>query len=445
MKRRSFTLLGQTAFFLGLLMLVSQLLWLGVAAYFFVRPIQMIHQQYISTVVSLAQTRVERGLVSVGSEAHEQFKIVRDSDPRPDLKTTSDPFLSELIALLQSRFGESVTILKELDGSAMWIRFPVRDEMFWAVVAKGVPPIPYYMLTSVGVAIAVAVAGAYVIIFNLTKQLRALTNAVQAFGRGEPTVPLEETGPLEILNLSKGFNQMAVDLRKLDDDRRIMLAGISHDLKTPLTRLRIAVELAGTSAEPEIAAGMVHDIEDMDSILKQFLDYARDGTEEQPVIGDLNVIAADVCERYRSSGLMIDMRLGQVPTIPLRKLAIYRAIANVVDNAVRYGRDDIRVETLTDGQNVSIVVTDSGPGIRAGIPADYVKAFVRENVSRSELGAGLGLAIVERITRTHGGRLHLENRETGGLLVRIDFPRGDPANGLSRNDAVGASISGTGE
>lgn len=425
MKLRSCSLLGRTAFFLGLLMLVCQLLWLGIAAYFFVRPIDLVYRQNIVTILELAKVQIEQGPGNGGDAPNEYFRIVQNSLPRPKLKAVSGSWIEELLTILRSRFGEAVIMGKELDNSALWIRLPTEQGNFWVIVPKGAPPIPHFMLASVGVSIAVAVAGAYIIIFNLTKRLRTLTNAVQAFGRGEPTIAIEEAGPLEIMNLSKGFNQMAVDLKKLDEDRRIMLAGISHDLKTPLTRLRLAVELATPTAEPELASGMVHDIEDMDSILSQFLDYARDGAEEAPVLTDLNVIVEDVCERYRSSGYEIETRLALIPPLMLRRLAIYRATTNIVDNTVRYGRDGIQVETFADRDTASIIVTDEGPGIKAGVPADYVKAFARENISRSDPGAGLGLAIVERITRIHGGKLHLENRATGGLLVRIDLPRED--------------------
>lgn len=423
------SLLGRTAFYLGLLMLVSQALWLGLAAYYFVKPIERVYGRNILVTVELAYAQVTQGGTAEARRADDEFKIVDDSQPRPPLKRMADSFLDGLLASLRTKYGNTVEILKDTENSVLWIRFPAGSAHYWVTIPKGAPAIPYFMLTSVGVAIAVALLGAYAIIYNLTKQLRALTGAVQAFGRGELTIPIEEKGPLEILNLSRGFNQMAVDLRKLDEDRRIMLAGISHDLKTPLTRLRIAVELAGANADPELASGMVRDIEDMDSILKQFLDYARDGTEEQPVLCDLNVIVADVCERYRSAGHQIDLALSEFPAFSLRKLAIYRAITNIVDNAVRYGRDGIRIETQADGENVRIVVIDRGPGIKAGTPEDYVKAFARETVSRSEPGAGLGLAIVERVVRTHGGRLHLENRTAGGLLVRMDLPTGASGSG----------------
>jgi len=129
----------------------------------------------------------------------------------------------------------------------------------------------------------------------------------------------------------------AVDLRKLDSDRRLLLAGISHDLRTPLTRLRIAVEMLSEHTDRTIAAGIVHDIEDMDSILRQFLDYARDGSEEQPSIGDFNAVVDDVCRRHAKDGASIKVDLGSVPSFAFRALAIRRAVANLVDNAVRYG------------------------------------------------------------------------------------------------------------
>lgn len=438
MMPKPFTLLGRTALFLGLLMLVSQALWFAIAAYFFIRPVDRVYRQNFIMVVEQAKDIVERnhGVVEMGPDAY--FRVVRDEDSPPDLMQTSGTFFPEIGEVLRQRLGGPVTILKQRDKSAVWIRFPAEGGHFWAVVSKGAPPLPAFMLASVGLAIAVAVAGSYAIIFNLTKRLRVLTRAVQAFGRGEPPPPVEEKGPHEIRDLSRGFNQMAADLQKLDEDRRIMLAGISHDLKTPLTRLRIALELVDANVEPELAAGMAHDIEDMDSILKQFLDYARDGAEERPVMADINVIAEDVCERYRAHGHRVEMVLGDLPLLPLRRLAIRRALTNLVENAVRHGRDDVRVETLADDQHVGIVVTDGGPGIKSGAPADYVKAFVRENTSRSEPGAGLGLTIVSRIIRTHGGTLHLENRATGGLLVRINLPRGTSDEDSGRSVPAGS-------
>jgi two-component system osmolarity sensor histidine kinase EnvZ len=270
----------------------------------------------------------------------------------------------------------------------------------------------------VGLEIALAVGGAYLIVFRLTKRLRYVTEAAKAIGQGEPPEILEVSGPEEIRSLSEGFNQMSRDLMKLEADRRLMLAGISHDLRTPLTRMRIAAELANSNVDP----AMVHDIEDMEAILRQFLDYARDGSEEQPAVHDLNDLVQEVGQRFAARGHLIETDLGRVPPFSFRRHSIRRVLDNLIDNAVRYGKSGIRVETRCSSDSVFTTVRDRGPGIHSGNPTDFIKPFAREDVSRSERGAGLGLTIVDRVVRLHGGRLRLENSNGGGLSATIEIP-----------------------
>lgn len=432
MKMLPKTLLGRTALLLGLLMLVSQIVWLACVAYFLIAPIRDAYAQQITAVILLAQETIEQRKASGNPEAAvfsyrpgPGFQIVSDSQPHPRLYASKRWVVPQISRILQQRFGPGVEIRHTGDRSVLWVAFPVKGERFWAVLPKGRPPLPVYMIISVTLGLAASIAAAYLIIYRLTQQLREVTAATRAVGRGEALPPLKETGAEEVLNLSKGFNQMAADLKKLDQDRRLMLAGISHDLKTPLTRLRLAVELAEARTEPELAAGMVHDIEDMDSILQQFLDYARDGTEEQPGLSDLNAIAADVADRYRILGATVALKVSGTVEFPFRKLAIYRVITNIVDNAVRYGRQGIEIETGIRGHHAILVVSDLGPGITSGIPGDFIKPFARENGSRTSLGTGLGLAIVDRVVRTHGGKLQVINREPHGLIVRIELPMAD--------------------
>ncbi len=211
---------------------------------------------------------------------------------------------------------------------------------------------------------------------------------------------------------------MSRDLVKLEADRRLMLAGISHDLRTPLTRMRIAAELADSNVDP----AMVHDIEDMDAILKQFLDYARDGSEEQPGGHDLNALVKETAQRFTARGHTIETDLGRVPPFAFRRHSIRRVLDNLIDNAVRYGKSGVRVETRCSNDTVHTTISDDGPGIRSGYPVDFIKLFAREDVSRSARGAGLGLTIVDRVVRLHGGRLRLENAKEGGLRATIELP-----------------------
>lgn len=422
------TLLGRTALYLGALLVIVQALWFATAQYLMVTHVGPAYEQQILDMVAMAQGLIEgqppdADLASTQTLQLPSFdflEIIPDSRPRPELiPPFADDIPGDLSESLQKRFGPSALSLREMDTDISWLRFPARGQLFWIKI----PFSPTHVISHakflfVGLEIALAVGGAYLIVFKLTKKLRYVTEAAKAIGQGRPPETLEVSGPEEIRSLCEGFNQMSRDLIKLEADRRLMLAGISHDLRTPLTRLRIAVELAGSHAEP----AMVHDIEDMDAILRQFLDYARDGSEEQPGEHDLNVLIQEAGQRFMARGHKIETDLGPVPPFAFRKSSIQRVLDNLIDNAVRYGKSGVRVETRCRADTVFATVSDDGPGIRNGAPADFIKPFAREDVSRSERGAGLGLTIVDRVVRLHDGRLRLENAKGGGLRVTMELP-----------------------
>ncbi|WP_442888622.1 ATP-binding protein [Congregicoccus parvus] len=415
-------MLGRTAVGLGLLLIFSQALWVISAIYFVILPIKEMHLRNMSAVAVFARELVNADPPTESLEFLKDYSILPDTGPPPTLSRELHGFVPELQTVLKTTLGPETVVYREYAQKTLWINFTTNGRSYWVVVPKGVPPLPTYVIVTIFTLVTVSVVGAYVIIYSLTKKLRAITAAVRSIGGGDFHPILDESGPREVRDLSRGFNQMTADLRRLDDDRRLMLAGISHDLKTPLTRLRIAVDLAATRADPEIAAGIVQDVEEIDGILKQFLDYARDGTEEIPARDDLNELVASVCERQRTRGAKLVFRFGAISPFPFRRSALARAITNVVENAAKYGQVGIEVITRRDGGRVEIVVQDRGPGIRAGDPSDYIKAFARENAARTEMGAGLGLAIVARIVNTHGGELLVENRDPVGLKVTLRLP-----------------------
>jgi two-component system osmolarity sensor histidine kinase EnvZ len=281
----------------------------------------------------------------------------------------------------------------------------------------------YLELEWAAFALLICTLGVYIIFFWLRRQLQSLINAARALGQGKAIAPLPETGPVEIRELSRGFNQLALNLEALDADRRLMLAGISHDLSTPLTRLRLALELMQMKGNAGDAASMIRDVEDINAILLQFADYARSGKEETPVVGDFNAIVADVCQRYMAAGHAIRVDLASVPLFDFRPLAVRRMSTNLIDNAVRYGGGEIEVSTHVADNDIVFSVLDRGPGIHSMEPIDLIKPFVREDASRGmQLGAGLGLSIVDRIAKAHGGHLSLCNRSGGGLSVTVTLP-----------------------
>ncbi|SRR5579859_707289 len=272
-------------------------------------------------------------------------------------------------------------------------------------------------------ALVICTIGVYIIFYWLRRQLQSLLGAARTLGRGQMLAPLPESGPEEIRELSRGFNQLALNLEALDSDRRLMLVGISHDLSTPLTRLRLAIELAQMRPDVSQISGMLQDIEEMNGILLQFADYAKTGREEEPVEGDFNQVVAEVCQRYVAAGKAVRWELANLPAFGFRALAIRRLVTNLVDNAARYGGGQIEVSTLYRDGSMTLSVLDHGPGVRLMDPNSLIKPFAREHVARgAQLGAGLGLSIVDRIAKAHGGGLALCNRPEGGLVATVTIP-----------------------
>ena len=181
--------------------------------------------------------------------------------------------------------------------------------------------------------LALALAGAWLIASSIARPLAALTRAAARIGRGEAHQPLAEEGPRELRSLGAAFNRMARDLESMERERAMVLAGISHDLRTPLSRMRLALEMSGASNDLRgDAAAMVADIEEIDAIIGQFLDFAR-GVNEQKARQDLGALLAEVAEHYARLGKDISFRKQADLLLPFARMAVRRAVSNLVDNA----------------------------------------------------------------------------------------------------------------
>jgi two-component system osmolarity sensor histidine kinase EnvZ len=198
---------------------------------------------------------------------------------------------------------------------------------------------------------------------------------------------------------------------------------VSHDLRTPLARIRLGVEMLESQADTALREGMVQDIEDIDAVINQFLDFAR-VTNESSIASalDLNELVKSVLERYHRQGKTVDARLGRVPRLQLKTPAIQRLLTNLIDNALRHGGPGVEIETAAENGRVRLSVLDRGPGIPAAETERMLQPFTRLNQARSTSGSGLGLAIVDRIARLHHGSVNLLAREGGGLEARVEFP-----------------------
>jgi len=426
------TLFGRTALFMALLITAANLSIFSVLRLVYIENVRQTLVSEISGTITLAQTTLQAlppdQRAAFLSRTYVNGGRIVTSAAVPATVDFSRP-RRPLAAAVEAAIHQPILIGTDPDKQDLWIGFKAGSDGYWFVLPYGhfSEFFPFIPLIWTGVLLLCSVIGAYLVIFGLGRQLRSVINAARAIGRGESPEPLAVKGPQEIRELSRGFNQMAEGLRRLDAERRLMLAGISHDVRSPLARLRLGVEMLAGKRDTAIAENMILDIEEMDAIITQFLDYARDGQEEEPRQGDLNQIALEVCARYEATGAQIGKDLGALPAFNFRKLAVRRMLANLLDNSVRYGGKNVLVTTRHLSGKVQITVADRGPGIQDADAANLIKPFVRGNPSRGDqYGAGLGLAIADRIARLHGGELSLANREGGGLQVKVEIPVASP-------------------
>jgi signal transduction histidine kinase len=263
---------------------------------------------------------------------------------------------------------------------------------------------------------------------RLARPISAFAAAAERFGMGAEAIPLPERGPREVRTAIRAFNRMQERLRRFIDDRTQMVAAMSHDLKTPLTRLRLRAELIRNEAQRR---KMLTDMDDMTAMIESTLAFVRDDAKrESPLLVDLGALVESVCENAIDAGGAVEVTARQAFNVTCRPIAISRAVANLVDNAIKYG-GRARV-TLESGEDRAIVtVEDDGPGIPEGEREKVFAPFYRLEGSRNRDtgGVGLGLAVARTTAREHGGDVTLGIGEAGGLRARLELPV-SPASAL---------------
>jgi two-component system osmolarity sensor histidine kinase EnvZ len=333
----------------------------------------------------------------------------------------------ELFALVSKKIktaiGDQTRFAYARDGvEGFWVSFTIDEDEYWVMLPRERFDLPFgvELFGWALVLLVLALSGAWLIANNLSRPLRAIGAAAAEVGRGRVPAPLAESGPREVRAVSAAFNRMAGDLGAMERERATVLAGISHDLRTPLARLRLALEMSG--ADRATAEGMNADLEEIDKVIGQFLAFAR-GEDEARVESDLNAMLGDLVDGYARRDKPVSFQPAPNAVARVAPLSLRRAIANLIDNALNYAAGPVEVRTQRNGRDQLIDVLDRGPGIPPGEAERLKRPFTRLDTARSGPGgAGLGLAIVDRIARFHGGRLELLGRDGGGLLARLYLP-----------------------
>jgi two-component system osmolarity sensor histidine kinase EnvZ len=332
-----------------------------------------------------------------------------------------DAALKAILTELRRLLGPSAEITVDPTHKLLWLRWDGPHPVTLAIPAKqDIPiPLPYIQLIAL---IAIALIGGVIAARQINRPLKSLVDSVSRFSDGQLPRPLRVQGPRDVRELAARFNRLLEDLERLLRERELVLVGVSHDLRTPLTRTRLAAEFIPAQAV-DVCDEIVANIQEMDAIIEQFMNYAREGQEEQSSQVDLAAVVRDTVERYRDGPQACPVEIDVPASLSAhtQPLAISRALRNLLENATKHGAPPIEVSLRHRNDEIRLCVRDHGPGIPPQRLSELPKPFT---LSRSG-GAGLGLAIVERIARRLRGKLVLANAENGGFLVCLELPAGD--------------------
>lgn len=426
------TLLWRSVLLIAALLVVAHLAWLQIFRASETEPRALQAAQQVVSVVNLTRAAL------VTADPGRRFALLDELAQREGIQVYAGNagevvpelpdrlFLRIMAAQLRERLGPQTRLTLEREGiPGVWVSFRIDSDEYWVALPSARIE-RNESLRWIGwgaLVLALAVLGAFLVVARINRPLRELTRAAGLLGSGATPTRVDETGPAEIRTLARAFNQMATDIQRQDEERALLLAGVSHDLRTPLSRIRLALEMLDDHGNADLKHGVAQDIGDIDAAIGQFLDFARPADSERIIAdADLNALAAAVVDRYRSEGRDVVLRPGTPVAQPLRPQAMRRLLANLIDNALRHGQGPVEVVTAGEaGANV-LEVLDRGAGVPAADAPRMLQPFTRLDHARSTSGTGLGLAIVDRIARLHGGRVELLPRSGGGLRARITLP-----------------------
>ncbi|BED90566.1 two-component sensor histidine kinase [Pseudoalteromonas sp. MM1] len=421
---------GQTVFLVAALLLINQIVSYVTVSFYVVKPtieqVNLMLAKQIKTVFIDWEDGVE-----INDEVSEKFFEITGIEVM-----TQREAMRQGLGQTREYSMLSRSMSEQLNGSAR-VRISQTDPLIYWVEAPQAPgywvkvPLTGYQennlefltfyLSSIGF---LSVLGGWLFARHLNRPLKALQQAAVKVGKGDFSSKLEEEGSSEVIEVTRAFNQMSRGIAALENDRRLLMAGVSHDLRTPLTRIRLATEMMSDEDE-YLREGIIYDIEDMNGIIDQFIEYLRHHKTDELACEDINALVAEVVNCELKHQRVITFKGNpSVGLVPLSSVAIKRVITNMIENALRYSEGDIEVLSYFNSNKkyVVIAVNDNGPGIPESELESVFEPFKQGDAARGSEGSGLGLAIIKRIIDMHDGKVKLENRPEGGLSAQIYLP-----------------------
>lgn len=424
------SLFARTAATFLALVIAFQILLFSISGYFVVLPLARNSVDDLASLMALSA----KTWVRLRPDQHAAYQLELRANQRIEIEPewrieqgqqSLLPYVRMLGSALNAHFGglasidedeDRYLVTTQVEGKLVHFGF-TRDRI-------GTNPSTAFAVVAGG-SLILGLVAALLVARRLTRPLNRLAQATARVGRGSDFEPLPEDGPAELARLSREFNRMTATVRDLLENRTIMLAGVSHDLRSPITRLRMALELCHTRPEPKLLARMESDLERMDALIQSFIEFSRGISAEPLETVNVPAMLESLADEARIHGATVTVSIAGPCTQDLAPLALHRVLANLVDNAVRYaGNEPIEVVLVQCNHPVIIEVRDQGPGVPPEKREDVFHPFVRLDTARSHGGgSGLGLAMVRQIAQAQGWTVALDaNKAKGqGLVARVTF------------------------
>ena len=436
--RLALSLFWRTFILLGLLLTVGIVAWVQTFRALEFEPRAVQSAQQIASLVNLSRAGLRYAdsinrVTLIKALFDSESITLKPSEPADTyLPFERDRFTRTIAAELRTRLGSDTVVASSVNGvPGLWVRFPIERDLYWLQTdSRRVETMTgRTWFIWVGIALVATLLGSIVIARLINKPLKELSFAASRIREGEYDSRLDESMiTREIREVNQGFNRMARELAKVEEDRAVMLAGISHDLRTPLARLRLETEMS--VADEEARRNMVADIEQLDAIIDKFMDYARPGEVELVPVHVATVVDKAISQFRDTQRIRISSKLPIDTRVMADETELGRVLTNLFENARRYGRNtytgvtNVEVSYARVGSWVVLSVRDHGPGVAAEKLAELTTPFFRGDAARTAAtGAGLGLAIVEKALQRMGGDFELANAAGGGLVAHIKLKR----------------------
>jgi two-component system osmolarity sensor histidine kinase EnvZ len=429
------SLLGRTAITIAVTLLAFMAISMAAAVYFVYNPMAKRHAEDFAAIIVSAAHLLQDLPVEMHAELEdrllEDHGLIVAEQPFESYESTSDlPYYPFFHKALDERAGEDLRIIESAESPIIWVDVSAHGKIYRLGFDRqrlGINP-PVVLIFVVGVGALLTLLASFLEVRRVVRPLNRLSSAVKKIARGGDLPRVPEEGPEEIASLARTFNRMSSDLQQLSENRTVMIAGISHDLRTPLTRLGLAVEMLNEDSDPELIARIRHNLDTMNSLIRQFLQFSQGVEGECPVQLDLWQMIESLAADLKLEGSELQLHRNDPPCVYFADaVALERVLENLLKNAVQHGNGKpIDVDLHCNEEEVTIEISDRGPGIPPEEVHAVFRPFHRLKTARdlSSNGTGLGLAIANQLALKHNWTIRLLPRDGGGTVAKLCLPPG---------------------